>query len=138
MYRQVRRIEEELSRSGLEGRARVRTVDGFQGSESDVVVISCVRADDRANAKGSFASGNSNRNKKRWRGNIGFIKDSERLNVALTRARYALFVVGNFNTFVGHEMWDEFISDAKDRKVFFTVGPHSTRPPVITLGVGTA
>ena len=45
----------------------------FQGSECDVIVISCVRTE-----------------------SIGFVKESERLNVALTRARNALYVIGNF------------------------------------------
>ena len=53
----------------------VNTVDGFQGSEKDVIIISCVRS-----------GGNS----------IGFLKDSERLNVALTRARKSLVIIGNF------------------------------------------
>ena len=48
----------------------------FQGSECDLIVISCVRTD-----------------------SIGFAADSERLNVALTRARCALYVVGNFYAF---------------------------------------
>ena len=48
----------------------------FQGSECDLIVISCVRTD-----------------------SIGFAADSERLNVALTRARSALYVVGNFYAF---------------------------------------
>ena len=48
----------------------------LQGSECDLIVISCVRTD-----------------------SIGFAADSERLNVALTRARSALFVVGNFYAF---------------------------------------
>ena len=51
---------------------RVGTVDGFQGQEADVVVLSCVRTQ-----------------------NLGFLADERRLNVALTRARRALLVVGD-------------------------------------------
>ncbi len=55
---------------------RVSTVDGFQGSEEDVVIVSCVRTK-----------------------SVGFTEEAERLNVALTRARFALFIVGNFQVF---------------------------------------
>ena len=51
----------------------VDTVDGFQGCEKYIIIISAVRS-----------SG------------VGFLSDVRRLNVALTRARYSLFVVGNF------------------------------------------
>ncbi len=54
----------------------VKTVDCFQGSESDVVILSCVRTKPKR---------------------IGFTADSERLNVALTRAKFSLFVVGQFD-----------------------------------------
>ena len=107
----------------------------FQGSECDLIVISCVRTD-----------------------SIGFAADSERLNVALTRARCALYVVGNFyafevrdasststayleiksvnlhslyvnsyNTlristyFQGNPMWKSLVSDAKARRVIHSI-----------------
>ncbi|MES1914905.1 MAG: hypothetical protein MHM6MM_006930 [Cercozoa sp. M6MM] len=56
-------------------RVDVRTVDGFQGGEADVVV---------------FASTRNNATR-----NIGFLADARRFNVAFTRARYALIVLGN-------------------------------------------
>ena len=59
------------------GNIVVNTVDGIQGSERDIIIISCVR-------EGS--------------GEIEFLQDRQRLNVALTRAKYSLVVVGNMNT----------------------------------------
>ncbi len=56
----------------------VNTVDGFQGQERDVIIISLVR---------------SNNN-----GNIGFLSDLRRMNVAITRARMKLIIMGNAET----------------------------------------
>ena len=56
----------------------INTVDGFQGQERDVIVISMVRANEQ--------------------GNIGFLSDLRRMNVAITRARMKLILVGNRET----------------------------------------
>merc|ERR1719262_995070 len=57
---------------------KVDTVDGFQGSEREVIVYSCVRSNER--------------------GALGFLSDYRRLNVAITRARKGLVVLGNIAT----------------------------------------
>merc|ERR1719471_2297326 len=96
--RQRELIEEELKTLGHASAVLVRTVDAFQGSECDVIVISCVRTE-----------------------SIGFVKESERLNVALTRARNALYVVGNFYALEGNPMWKSLVSDAKARRVIHSI-----------------
>ena len=63
----------------------VNTVDGFQGRESDVVIISLVR---------------SNEN-----GQIGFLRDLRRMNVAMTRARMKLIIIGNVETLCRHPFY---------------------------------
>ena len=76
---QVGAMERALRDEGVVG-ARVHTVDSFQGSEMDVIILSCVRA----NARGV----------------IGFTNNFQRLNVALTRARRTLVVLCHANTFL--------------------------------------
>lgn len=76
----------------------VRSVDGFQGREKDVIVISAVR---------------SNR-----QGRLGFLKDWRRLNVAITRARSGLIVIGDENTLAHDDNWKAFIDWTKDEGCF--------------------
>ncbi|XP_057950206.1 uncharacterized protein LOC131145129 isoform X2 [Malania oleifera] len=79
---------------------KVKSIDGFQGGEEDIIIISTVRS-------------NSN-------GSIGFLSDVRRTNVALTRARYCLWVLGNERTLVPNEsIWQELVLDAKSRQCYF-------------------
>jgi superfamily I DNA and/or RNA helicase len=63
----------------------VNTVDGFQGQERDIIVISLVRSNDE--------------------GQIGFLRDLRRMNVAITRARMKLIILGDRSTMTRHPFY---------------------------------
>ncbi len=63
----------------------INTVDGFQGQERDVVIISLVRSNEE--------------------GNIGFLRDLRRMNVAMTRARMKLIIIGSVATLTRHPFY---------------------------------
>ena len=65
----------------------VHTVDGFQGQERDVIMISLVRANEK--------------------GQIGFLRDLRRMNVAITRARMKLLILGEAVTLTRHPFYRE-------------------------------
>jgi len=110
---QVRCIRNFLQKKGIsENVVKVRTVDGYQGSECDVIVISCVRS---VRENEEEVEGKVNGRKI----SIGFLADEQRLNVALTRAKYALYVVGNFDCLRrSNKMWKSLIDDAESRGCF--------------------
>ena len=82
---QVDRIDDQLGIDNLE----VDTVDGFQGREKEVVLVSLVRSNDR--------------------GEIGFLDEPRRFNVALTRARRKAVVVGDADTVARGDVFRSFI-----------------------------
>lgn len=74
----------------------VNTVDGFQGQERDVILISLVRSNEE--------------------GQIGFLRDLRRMNVAITRARMKLIILGNARTMTRHpfykKLWDSLSTNS--------------------------
>jgi senataxin len=86
---------------GTDGKSvEINTVDSFQGRESDIVILSCVRA---AGSRG-----------------IGFLSDVRRMNVALTRSKHFLFIIARCKTICVNPYWDQLVTDArKDCAVVF-------------------
>ena len=124
---QVRLLREQLDVPGLE----IDSVDGFQGREKEAVVISLVRSNPK--------------------GEIGFLGDIRRMNVAMTRARRKLLMVGDSATLGGHPfysrlleyceglgayrtVWEEVVITRRSRRSRVR-GPSANLPPRIE-GVG--
>ena len=63
----------------------INTVDGFQGQERDIIVVSMVRSNEE--------------------GQVGFLRDLRRMNVAITRARMKLIIVGDSHTLCRHPFY---------------------------------
>ncbi|KAG7400708.1 hypothetical protein PHYBOEH_004755 [Phytophthora boehmeriae] len=106
------KLESECDRQlGIE----VNTVDGFQGREKEIIIYSCVRT----------SHGGRNRKKKRRRKQSNgsedddvldaFWADERRMNVAITRAKSSLWIVGNSTLLKQSRAWRALIQHTKDR-----------------------
>ncbi|THH13828.1 hypothetical protein EW146_g6431 [Bondarzewia mesenterica] len=107
------RDEEQLAKQGDEDveagfqdvdvakHIRLGTVDTFQGEEAKIVIVSLVRN------SGSF-EGNSS--------SIGFLKSSNRINVALSRAKHGLFILGNASNLRQNETWGKILVEMEQRE----------------------
>ena len=86
---QVQYLRQQLKKreffKPFRGLISVNTVDGFQGQERDVIMISLVRSNDD--------------------GQIGFLRDLRRMNVAITRARMKLIILGDASTLTRHPFY---------------------------------
>lgn len=82
----------------------ISTIDSFQGKESSIVILSCVRASPEG-------------------GGIGFLSDVQRMNVALTRAKHFLFIIANCRSIVVNPYWRDLVEHAKERGAVIKVSP---------------
>ncbi len=97
-YDDQRNLISSLIPEGVE----VKTVDGYQGREKEVIILSFVRSNNR--------------------GELGFLKDLRRLNVSLTRARRKLIAVGDSSTLSVHPTYRRFIEFVREEGTFIDVG----------------
>jgi len=88
---QVRRIDDRLEAEGVE----VDTVDGFQGREREVALVSLARSNERSE--------------------VGFLSDERRFNVSLTRAQSKAVVVGDADTGTSECVYDDFVDYVRGR-----------------------
>ncbi|KIK99636.1 hypothetical protein PAXRUDRAFT_822556 [Paxillus rubicundulus Ve08.2h10] len=107
MYRgqvlELQRAFEKRFGEDMRGKIHFHTVDGFQGQEKDIIILSCVRAGPGVQS-------------------IGFLADVRRMNVALTRAKSSLFILGNAPTLErSNEDWREIVNNAKSRDLLTDV-----------------
>ena len=80
---------------------RISTIDSFQGQEKEVIILSLVRSNDD--------------------GEIGFLKDYRRMNVAITRAKEQLFVIGDSATIGADAFYNAFLSYVEKHGIYKTV-----------------
>eukprot|EP01132_Coremiostelium_polycephalum_P006087 gene6087-7585_t len=94
----------------------IDTVDGFQGREREIIIFSCVRAPPEKGA------------------GIGFLADVRRMNVALTRPRSSLLILGNSRALSVNPDWNELIRHCKENKTLIPV----TQPLDTTISTYTS
>ena len=80
-------------------------MDGFQGQERDVILISLVRANDE--------------------GNIGFLNDLRRMNVAITRARMKLIILGDATTLTCHPFYKALYKYIREKGKIIEIQPEA-------------
>jgi len=83
------KFEETVKDEELRSKVAINTVDSFQGQERDIIYISLVRSNEK--------------------GEIGFLADTRRMNVAMTRARKKLVIIGDSGTIGQHEFYENFL-----------------------------
>ena len=104
-----RLIRQERDLKPLLSSITVNTVDGFQGQERDVILISMVRGNDE--------------------GRIGFLGDLRRMNVAITRARMKLIILGDTSTLSKTPFYRKLIEHVTEHGRMLVIPGMNQNPP---------
>ncbi|CAN5743140.1 AAA domain-containing protein [soil metagenome] len=80
---------------------RISTIDSFQGQEKEIIILSLVRSNDE--------------------GDIGFLKDYRRMNVAITRAKEQLYIIGDSATIGADDFYNSFLTYIEKNGTYRTV-----------------
>jgi len=101
---QKKLLQNLIDKENLSIQPTVNTIDGFQGQEKDIIILSCVRANENGHA-----------------GGIGFMGSMQRMNVALTRAKHSFIACVSRPALEHNDLWKSFIDDAVKRHCIFSL-----------------